>query len=60
MSESLSVEPATAPFSAAEMATAVAGGERVVDGLAKLESDPAVRVARLARSLGLRRWGTGA
>ncbi|SIQ92137.1 general secretion pathway protein E [Aromatoleum tolulyticum] len=59
MSESLTVEPAAAPFTAAEMATVVAGGERVVDGLAKLEADPVVRVARLARTLGLASMGHG-
>ena len=59
MSESLTVTSPVVPFSAAEMAMASAGGERVIDALAKLEADPAVRVDRLGRTLGLASMGHG-
>ena len=53
MSEALHAQLAPPPFSAADLALAAAGGARVVDGLAKLEPDPALRLARLAHTCGL-------
>jgi general secretion pathway protein E len=41
------------PFSATELAAAAAGGAPLIDGLATLESDPALRLARLAATCAL-------
>jgi general secretion pathway protein E len=53
MTNPLAAVLAPPPFSAADFAAAAAGGARIVEGLAKLEPDPEIRLARLARSTGL-------
>ncbi|BAL23426.1 GspE/PulE family protein [Azoarcus sp. KH32C] len=53
MTNPLAAVLAPPPFSAADFAAAAVGGARIVEGLAKLEPDPEIRLARLARSTGL-------
>jgi general secretion pathway protein E len=53
MNDPLGAPLAPPPFSRADLAAAAAGGARVVDGLAKLEPDAALRIARLAQTSGL-------
>jgi len=58
MSEPSAAGLAPQPFSSADLAVAAADA-RVVDGLAKLEPDPALRLARLAQTSGLPAIGHG-
>ncbi|ATE60496.1 GspE/PulE family protein [Thauera sinica] len=49
----LQATPPPAPFSAAELSGAAGGGVALLEGLARLEPDPAVRMARLGASCSL-------